>query len=175
MADVERIKNAMGAYQDFPIPGILFRDIFPLFKDPNLVELIVTHFVSYLQQKHEKIDVVVGLEARGFLFGPLIAMRLGAAFAPVRKQGKLPGELVKVSYQKEYGVDVFEMQKGSIEPGQKVVIVDDLLATGGTMKAGCELVAQFGGEVVMALCVIELVDLKGKEVVPAPFYAMVTY
>lgn len=103
MADVERVKAAVAAIPDFPLPGILFRDLFPVFRKPELVELIITHLLSHIATKHEKVDVVVGLDARGFLFGPILAMRLGAAFVPVRKQGKLPGKCVRVTYEKEYG------------------------------------------------------------------------
>eukprot|EP00124_Ichthyophonus_hoferi_P003002 Ihof_evm8s233 gene=Ihof_evmTU8s233 len=134
MEDVERIKNAIGTFPDFPIPGIMFRDVFPLVKDPELLELVTAHFVNHIKEKGAKVDVIVGLDARGFLFGPLISMRLGAAFVPVRKAGKLPGKVQSVEFQLEYGKDVFEMQEGSILPGQNVIIVDDLLATGGTMK-----------------------------------------
>lgn len=102
--DLKRINSLIRDIPDFPKPGILFKDIFPLFQDPIAVEMVITHVVNYINTTIEKkVDVVVGLDARGFLFGPLVAMRLGAAFAPVRKAGKLPGATIQVAYQKEYG------------------------------------------------------------------------
>ncbi|KAJ3302233.1 adenine phosphoribosyltransferase [Blyttiomyces sp. JEL0837] len=129
MADVEFIRSKLRAIPDFPKKGILFQDIFPIFQDPLAVETLVTHIVHHLLSSGlPKIDVIVGLDARGFLLGPIIALRLGAAFVPVRKAGKLPGETTQVSYVKEYGTDFFEMQKGAVKPGQNVVILDDLIA-----------------------------------------------
>ena len=135
--DVEIIKNALGKHPGFPIPGITFLDIFPLLKDPILFETLITHFMNHITNHTipvlnggKKIDVVVGLDARGFILGPIIAMRLGAAFVPVRKGGKLPGQCDKVEYSLEYGKDVFEMQKGSVNEGQSVIVIDDLIATG---------------------------------------------
>jgi adenine phosphoribosyltransferase len=101
--DIERIKGAITAIPDFPLPGILFRDIFPIFQKPELFELVITHLLNHIVTRHQKVDVIVGLDARGFLFGPTLACRLGAAFVPVRKRGKLPGKCVQVTYKKEYG------------------------------------------------------------------------
>ena len=135
--DVQIIKNALGKHPGFPKPGITFLDIFPLLKDPILFETLITHFMNHITNHTipvlnggKKIDVVVGLDARGFILGPIIAMRLGAAFVPVRKGGKLPGQCDKVEYSLEYGKDVFEMQKGSVNEGQSVIVIDDLIATG---------------------------------------------
>lgn len=132
------IQSSIKIYQDFPNPGVRFADIFPLFASPTLHNNLIRAFEAHVLYTHPPrltppfsgVDIVVGLEARGFLFGPSLALRLGAAFVPVRKAGKLPGETVKVEYKKEYGVDTFEMQKDSIKPGQRVVIVDDVIATG---------------------------------------------
>lgn len=116
--------------------------------------------------------MVVGLEARGFLFGPSLALRLGAGFVPVRKAGKLPGECVKVSYEKEYGQDWFEMQVGGIKAGQRVLIVDDIIATGGSAKAAGDLVNKLGGVVVEYLFILELDFLKGREKLGAPVFTL---
>lgn len=139
--DVQIIKNALGKHPGFPKPGITFLDIFPLLKDPILFETLITHFMNHITNHTipvlnggKKIDVVVGLDARGFILGPIIAMRLGAAFVPVRKGGKLPGQCDKVEYSLEYGKDVFEMQKGSVNEGQSVIVIDDLIATGENLN-----------------------------------------
>jgi adenine phosphoribosyltransferase len=121
------------------------------------------------------VEVIVGLESRGFLFGPILSQRLGIPFVPIRKKGKLPGELVSVAYQLEYGSDSFEAQKDSIEHGQKVLVFDDLLATGGTMKAACDLVEQLGALVSLCLVIVELVDLDGRKKVSRPVKSLLTY
>ncbi|KAG0234177.1 phosphoribosyltransferase-like protein [Mortierella sp. GBAus27b] len=172
--DLKRINSLIREVPDFPKPGILFKDIFPLFQDPIAVEMVITHIVNYINTHiDKKVDVVVGLDARGFLFGPLVAMRLGAAFAPVRKAGKLPGETIQVAYQKEYGTDTFEMQSDSIKPGQNVIIIDDLIATGGSAKGAQELVEKLGGVVLSFIFLIELEFLKGKAALTAPVYSMI--
>lgn len=117
--------------------------------------------------------MIVGLDARGFLFGPIIALRLGAAFVPVRKAGKLPGTTFKAEYAKEYGTDVFEIQEGAIKPGQKVIVVDDLIATGGSATAAGELIKKSGGVTLEYLFVVGLTFLKGHEKLDAPTYAIV--
>ncbi|XP_041457230.1 adenine phosphoribosyltransferase-like [Lytechinus variegatus] len=170
-----RVKNAIGAIPDFPKPGILFRDIFPLFRDPSILNDLIDLLVHHVKQAFQQVDVVVGLEARGFLFGPMLALRLGCGFAPIRKKGKLPGECIQVSYTLEYGTDVFEMQKGAVKAGQKVLIVDDLIATGGTMHAACQLVRSMEAEVLECLVIIELIDLKGKEKLTAPFHTLIDF
>ncbi|KAI9336331.1 phosphoribosyltransferase-like protein [Obelidium mucronatum] len=156
--------------------GIVFQDIFGIFQDPLAVEMLTTHIVNQLISSNlGKIDVIVGLDARGFLLGPIIALRLGAAFVPVRKAGKLPGATTQVAYTKEYGTDYFEMQEGAIKAGQKVVILDDLIATGGSAKAAGELVAKNGGKTVEYVFFIELSFLKGRDVLDAPTYAVMTF
>ncbi|KAK3807840.1 MAG: adenine phosphoribosyltransferase [Benniella sp.] len=172
--DLKRINSLIRDIPDFPKPGILFKDIFPLFQDPIAVEMVITHIVNYINTTIEKkVDVVVGLDARGFLFGPLVAMRLGAAFAPVRKAGKLPGETIQVAYIKEYGTDTFEMQADSIKAKQNVIIIDDLIATGGSAKGAQELVEQLGGHVLSFIFLIELEFLQGKSSLTAPVYSMI--
>jgi adenine phosphoribosyltransferase len=128
-----RLRGALRQFENFPSPGILFEDIMPIFANPTLHEALVRalelHVLS-TRGDQNKPDVIVGLEARGFLFGPSLALRLGASFVPVRKKGKLPGECVTASYKKEYGEDFFQMQQDGIKQGQKVVVVDDIIATG---------------------------------------------
>ncbi|KAI9205352.1 adenine phosphoribosyltransferase [Polychytrium aggregatum] len=175
MADVQYIKSLLRVVPDFPKKGIMFQDIFPVFQDPKAVEMLITHIVHHiLASGLPKIDVIVGLESRGFLLGPAIALRLGAAFAPVRKAGKLPGDTIVVGYEKEYGTDYFEMQKGSIQPGQNVVILDDLIATGGSAKAAGELVEKFGAKVAEYVFFIELSFLQGTKALNAPSYSVIT-
>lgn len=129
------LHNALRRFPDFPIPGINFIDIMPWFLDPSIHATLLRSLELQLQHFGEtsavvKPDVVVGLDARGFLFGPSLALKLDASFVPVRKQGKLPGPCVTAAYEKEYGADYFQMQEGSIKPGQKVLVVDDIIATG---------------------------------------------
>eukprot|EP01134_Creolimax_fragrantissima_P006024 CFRG6024T1 len=174
--DVQRIKDAIKDYPDFPLPGIVFRDCFPIFQDPVLAEVLMSHLVGHCLKEHKKVDVVVGLDARGFLIGPTLAMRLGASFVPIRKQGKLPGKCATAEYKKEYGSDVFEIQENSISQNQTVVIVDDLLATGGTLKAAQELIEKCGGNILEALLIVELEGLNGKSKIPnVPVYSIVKY
>ncbi len=127
------LRNALRQFPDFPSPGILFEDILPIFADPALHKLLVRALelrVRHAYADHDWPDVILALEARGFLFGPSLALRLNAAFVPVRKQGKLPGPTERVTYKKEYGEDVFEIQREAIKPGQRVLVVDDIIATG---------------------------------------------
>jgi adenine phosphoribosyltransferase len=126
------LRGALRQFPDFPSPGILFEDILPIFADPTLHEALIRSLELHILEHAGgvKPDVIVGLEARGFLMGPSLALRLGAAFVPVRKQGKLPGPCETQGYEKEYGTDFFQMQAGSIKPGQKVIVVDDIIATG---------------------------------------------
>lgn len=126
------LRAALRQFPDFPSPGILFEDILPIFADPKLHEALIRSLELHILEAYgdQKPDVIVGLEARGFLMGPSLALRLGASFVPVRKQGKLPGACVTQVYEKEYGQDYFQMQEGAIKPGQKVIVVDDIIATG---------------------------------------------
>lgn len=173
--DIARIKSLLKAHPDFPVEGIVFQDIFPLFRDPRAVQQLVSHLVSHMASTHSKIDVIVGLDSRGFLLGPWVACLLGAAFVPVRKPGKLPGKCHTATYVKEYGADVFEMQQDAILAGQTVVVLDDLLATGGSAKAAGDLVAQCQGNVVEYVFFIELVALKGSDQLSAPTYSVVQF
>ena len=179
MGDVQYLRSLLGAHSDFPKKGVNFLDIFPILRDPVAFETLITHFVHHItsytliNSASKKVDVIVGLDARGFLIGPIIAMRLGAAFVPVRKKGKLPGECVSATYEKEYGTDIFEMQAGVIQPGQNVVIVDDLIATGGSARAAGELVKQQGGQTLEYLFIVGLVFFKHLWNLDAPSYSIV--
>jgi adenine phosphoribosyltransferase len=159
--DVEALKALVRTVPDFPKPGILFYDITTLLKDKTgfakLIDALAGHYIE------QKIDLVLGIEARGFIFGPALAYRLNAGFVPVRKPKKLPAPVAKVSYALEYGTDTLEIHLDAIAPGQRVVLVDDLLATGGTMEATIKLVKQLGGEIAGLAFAVELEFLKGRE------------
>ncbi|XP_047501123.1 adenine phosphoribosyltransferase-like isoform X1 [Penaeus chinensis] len=172
---VERIKNKITAYPDFPKPGILFRDIFSVLQTPPVFHDLMTVLEEKVKSVCPDVDIIMGLDSRGFLFGAPLALSLNKPFVPVRKRGKLPGELKQISYTLEYGTDVFEAQASSIKAGQKVVIIDDLLATGGSMKAAAELVKEMGGVVALCLVCIELTDLKGRDRLKDPCEAIVKY
>ncbi len=146
---------------DFPSKGIVFKDITPLLKDPAAMKQTTDALMNLIG--NQKIDIVVGMESRGFFFGPLLASRLNAGFVPVRKPGKLPAEKFSVTYDLEYGTDTLEIHKDVIQRGDKVLIHDDVLATGGTAKATCELVERLGGEIVQCNFLMVLDFLKGEE------------
>ena len=158
---MQDLKALIREVPDFPKPGILFYDITTLLKDPvglhGAVDSLAEHYVGQV------IDRVVGIEARGFIFAPMVAYRLNAGFVPVRKPKKLPSETARVEYDLEYGKDSLEIHRDAITPGQKVLIIDDLLATGGTAAAVAQLVESLGGTVAGLGFLIELEFLKGKE------------
>jgi len=156
----EPLKELIRTVPDFPKPGILFYDITTLLKDKIGMAQLIDAFAAYYIGK--EIDLVLGIEARGFIFGPALAYRLNAGFVPVRKPKKLPAPTAKVTYDLEYGTDSLEIHLDAIEPGQRVIIVDDLLATGGTMDATVQLVRQLGGDIVGLGFAIELDFLKGR-------------
>ena len=158
MAD---IKALIRSVPDFPKPGIVFRDITTILKDKDGLAACVDQIADRFAGRD--IDIVVGIESRGFIFGPAIAIKLDAAFVPIRKPGKLPADTLKQSYELEYGTDEIEIHKDAIEPGQKVLMVDDLLATGGTMAASCQLVEKLGGNIQGVAFVIELTFLNGRD------------
>jgi len=159
-ANCEPLKQLIRTVPDFPKPGILFYDITTLLKDKTGFAQLIDAFAAYYIGK--EIDLVLGIEARGFIFGPALAYRLNAGFVPVRKPKKLPAPVAKVNYDLEYGTDSLEIHLDAIQPGQRVLIVDDLLATGGTMQATVQLVRQLGGEIVSIGFAIELDFLKGR-------------
>ncbi|KXS44189.1 MULTISPECIES: adenine phosphoribosyltransferase [unclassified Candidatus Frackibacter] len=147
--------------KDFPEEGIEFKDITTLLKDPEAYQYAIQQFVE--QYKDMEIDVIVGIEARGFLVGAPLALELDKSFVPARKEGKLPAEVARAEYDLEYGSNVLEIHRDAVEEGQKVLIIDDLLATGGTVKATAELIEEIGGEVVGLGFLLELSFLKGRE------------
>ena len=158
---MKKLEEYVRSIPDFPEPGIIFRDITTILQDPDGLHLAIQSMQDKL--KDTEFDVVVGTESRGFIFGVPIAYNLHKAFVPVRKKGKLPCETVSMEYDLEYGSAVIEMHKDSIKPGQKVVLVDDLVATGGTIEAAIKLVEDLGGEVVKVVFLMELAGLKGRE------------
>ena len=158
---MKKVEDYIRSIPDFPEPGIIFRDITTILQDPDGLKLAVDGLIDML--KDVEYDVVVGPESRGFIFGVPVAYAEHKGFVPVRKKGKLPCETIAMEYDLEYGTAVIEMHKDSIKPGQKVVIVDDLMATGGTMEAIIKLIEQLGGEVVKICFVMELAGLKGRE------------
>lgn len=155
------LKEYIAIVPDYPHPGISFKDITPLMNDGKAFQYATDQIVEFAKEK--KVDLVVGPEARGFIVGCPVAYALGVGFSPVRKKGKLPRETIEVEYELEYGSNVLCIHKDAIKPGQRVLIVDDLLATGGTIDATVKLVEQLGGEVVGAAFLIELSYLHGRE------------
>ena len=168
------LKTCIRNIPDFPKPGILFRDITTLLKDKNAFRQAVDILAS--KYKNKKIDVVVAVEARGFILGGVIAHKLGAGFVPVRKKGKLPAKANSVTYDLEYGTDTLEMHHDAIKPNDRVLIVDDLLATGGTVKAVIDLVRQLQGKIIGIAFLIELTDLKGiDKLKDYPVYSLIKF
>lgn len=157
---MDNLKALIRTIPDYPKPGIMFRDVTTLFRDPEGFELAIIAMARPFRTKH--IDAVAGIEARGFILGGAIADRLGCGFIPIRKQGKLPGKTIGQDYTLEYGVDAIEIHEDAIESGQRILIVDDLIATGGTAEAAIKLVRQTGGEIVGAAFVIDLPEIGGK-------------
>jgi adenine phosphoribosyltransferase len=155
------LHNYVSSYENFPEPGVIFRDISPLMEDGTAYNQATDEIVKYAKDK--KVDLIVGPEARGFIVGCPVAYELGIGFVPARKKGKLPGETVSASYGLEYGQSSLYLHADAVKPGQRVLITDDLLATGGTIEATIKLVEQLGGIVVGAAFIIEIADLKGRE------------
>ncbi len=172
--DVAALRAKIRDIKDFPTEGILFKDITTLLKDGPafraVVDMLAANYAS------ERIEVVVGIESRGFIFGGAVAHQLGAGFVPVRKLGKLPGKTIEVEYELEYGRDALAMHEDAVKPGQRVLAVDDLLATGGTMAATLRLVQQLGGKVIGVAFMIELAFLKGREKLKDyPLHSLIVY
>ena len=171
---MDNLKKMVRDIPDFPKKGIIFKDITPILQNPKglreAVETISNHY------KSKKVDIVVGAEARGFILAPTVAFNLGAGFVPVRKPGKLPYEKISMSYALEYGTDTLEMHKDAIKKGQQVLMVDDLLATGGTMATCCKMVETLGGNIVGCAFLIELAFLNGKKVLSKyDVYSLIKY
>jgi len=162
------------AVPDWPKKGILFRDITPLLADPQAFPAAVDALCQPF--KRAGVEFVAGVEARGFIFGAAVAAKLRAGFIPIRKKGKLPCRTESASYSLEYGTDSIEMHRDAVPQGAKILLVDDLLATGGTMRAACELMEKVGAEIVGITCVIELTDLQGRQrLAPHKVHALISY
>ena len=157
----EYVQSKIRAIVDFPKKGIIFRDITTAVKDPQAMRYMIDYLTD--RYKDERIDYIAGIESRGFIFGAALAYKLGAGFVVIRKPGKLPAETISQEYELEYGTDKIEMHADAVEPGKRVLIVDDLLATGGTVDAAAKLLNKAGAKVVGAAFIIELTDLKGRE------------
>jgi len=170
--DIEHLKSSIRNIPDYPKPGIQFKDITPILQNPELFGYVIDIF--YDRYKSEKIDVIVGIESRGFLFAAPLALKLGCSLAIARKPGKLPYETVSAEYSLEYGVDTLELHTDAIKKGDRVLIVDDLLATGGTANAAGKLVMKLKGNIVCFAFLINLVELKGVNMLkPHPIFCIV--
>ena len=170
----ESIKSKIRMVPHWPKEGIMFRDITTLLKEPDGINKTIDELLGFTEGI--KIDKIVGIESRGFIFGSLLDQRLGVGFIPARKPGKLPAEMESQTYQLEYGEDSIEIHKDAITKGQKVLLIDDLIATGGTALASCNLIEKLEGEIVECCFTIELPDLKGKEKLSKyPVYSMIKF
>ncbi len=173
-ADLDRLRAAVRDVPDFPKPGILFKDITPVLGDGALFRLAVAGFVEATQAANP--DKIVGIDARGFIFGAAVAHELGLGFVPVRKKGKLPWNCESASYSLEYGEAVVEMHTDALKPGERVVLIDDLLATGGTAGAASRLICAMGADLAAVLFFIELSFLHGRKALePSAVHALITY
>jgi adenine phosphoribosyltransferase len=168
------LKQYVRSIPDYPQPGILFRDITPLLQDPVALRFAIETMAN--RYRSQQIDQVVGIESRGFILGTPLAYLLGTGFVPVRKKGKLPSQVISVEYDLEYGSNVLEIHTDSIQPGQRILVVDDLLATGGTTAGTVKLVEQLGAQVVSLAFLIELAGLEGRSRLPGlDVFALLTY
>jgi adenine phosphoribosyltransferase len=158
---MQRIKAKIRDIADFPNEGVSFKDITPLLKDPDLLNFAVDALIQPF--RHSDVSLVIGMEARGFIFGSLAATALGVGFVPLRKPGKLPHEVETIDYDLEYGSARLEIHSDALQTHDRILIIDDVLATGGTAKASCELVEKLGGKVVACAFVIELNELQGRQ------------
>ncbi|CDP09925.1 unnamed protein product [Coffea canephora] len=169
---IRSIQSKIRVVPNFPKPGIMFQDITTLLLDPKAFKDSIDLFVD--RYKGKNISVVAGIEARGFIFGPPIALAIGAKFVPLRKRKKLPGKVYREEYDLEYGSDCIEMHVGAVDPGERALVVDDLIATGGTLRAAMNLLERAEAEVVECACVIEIPDLKGRDRLNGkPLYVLV--
>jgi adenine phosphoribosyltransferase len=170
----DQLKSKIRNVPDFPIKGIMFRDITTLVKDPQAFKYVIDTLTERYRDK--KIDQIVGIESRGFIFGGALAHRLGCGFIPARKPGKLPAETIEESYELEYGRTSLQLHIDSINKGDRIVIIDDLLATGGTIRATANMIERLGGQILEIAVVVELTFLKGREKLKNySIYSMVDY
>ncbi|MBI4456784.1 MAG: adenine phosphoribosyltransferase [Acidobacteria bacterium] len=173
-SELEELRKIIREVPDFPKPGVLFYDVTTLLRVPEALCRVIDLFVSEFSSRD--IDLVLGMESRGFIFAPPVAYRLGAGFVPVRKQGKLPCRTKLVSYDLEYGKDALEIHEDAIVPGQKVLVLDDVIATGGTAAATVKMAVEMGAKVVGAAFLIELTSLRGREKLPdTPLFSLLQY
>ncbi len=175
MENIDQLTRAIRDVRDFPKPGITFKDITPVLADPDLFSLALDALAATV--RGEKIDKIVGIDARGFIFGAAIADRLGAGFIPMRKKGKLPSRTNSCAYSLEYGEAIIEVHSDAFAPGEKLFLVDDLLATGGTAAAAVQLIKELGGDLVAVSFLIELAFLNGRKLLGSdvPVHAIITY
>ncbi|CAN7991217.1 unnamed protein product [Ixodes hexagonus] len=169
---LEEVRRTIRSYPDFPKKGILFRDVLPVFHNPDIFRKLVDILAEQVQSSVPDVSAVVGIEARGFIIAPALALALNVAFVPVRKPGKLPGTVKSQAYTLEYGEDTLEVQDDGFLKGGKVVIVDDLIATGGDMQATISLLRSVGATVSLCMVIVELEELNGRQKVTAPFYSL---
>ncbi len=169
----DKLKTAIRDIQDFPKEGIIFKDISPILSDPELLQHSIDLLLKTIEG--EKIDKVVGIDARGFIFAAPVALSLKVGFVPVRKQGKLPWKTIGESYTLEYGESTVEIHQDAIQPGDKVLLIDDLLATGGTAAAAVKLLNRLDADLVRVSFLIELDDLKGRDKIDAPVTSIIHY
>lgn len=171
---MKKIEEYMRSIPDFPKKGIIFRDMTKALNDPDGLKLVIDSLESCI--KDLDFNIIAGIESRGFIIGMPLAYNLHKAFLPVRKKGKLPCETIEESYDLEYGSATIEIDRTAVRPGDRVVLIDDLIATGGTMKAACRLVERLGGKVAGILFLMELVDLKGRDVLKDyPVFSVIKY
>ncbi len=173
MAVIVDLKSVIADHPDFPKPGILFHDFAPLLRYPNALEQVISDIEKHIPS--ESVDVVAGIESRGFILGMAMALRYNTGFVMIRKSGKTPGQTKKISYTIEYGSDTMEIKQDSISEGQRVLICDDLLATGGTARAAVDLVESVGGVVAGLAFIIELEDLGGRQLISYNTHSVITY
>uniref|UniRef100_A0A0V0J991 Adenine phosphoribosyltransferase n=2 Tax=Schistocephalus solidus TaxID=70667 RepID=A0A0V0J991_SCHSO len=165
-ARIQRIKDAIGNYPDFPKKGVQFKDLFGIFKDPKLIQESIDFLADIVAEhytKNKPLDAIVGLDARGFLLGPMLAVKLNCAFVPIRKANKLPGECFSENYELEYGTATLELSKSALSPGARVLVLDDLIAIGGTLAAACRLVRKASADLIGCVVLVELTYLNGRE------------
>jgi adenine phosphoribosyltransferase len=173
VAAAQDLKQYIRDIPDFPKPGILFRDITPLLATPHAFREAIRQIAD--QYRDQKVDSIVAAEARGFIFAAPLAIELGAGFVPIRKPGKLPFDTHSFHYELEYGTDTLEMHVDGVQAGQRVLIVDDLLATGGTVGACCKLLSNTGATIVGCAFVIELMALNGRQAIDCPVFSLIQY
>lgn len=169
------IRNLIKEVPDFPKIGINFRDVMPVFLNANATKAMVDIFVRHVKENYSSVEGIVGLESRGFMIGTMVALRLHIPFIPIRKVGKLPGKCISISSTKEYGADIIQMQENALRSVNKVIIIDDLLATGGTLRNSSELVVECGGEILCCMTLSEIIELNGRDGMKYPFHSFIQY